>query len=392
MRRVHFPFKFAAPQPCWLCASSPGSLRTVYGRGRRPSTRSVSTKPERSAVRTIFSGIQPTGIPHLGNYFGALANWVRLQDASAPEDKLFFSVVGWHALTLPQDPKALSEARATMIALILASGVDPRRSIVFHQDEVQNHTELAWILGCMTPLGKLKRMTTWKTRLAVSRNANDESEVDDSLLNAGLFTYPILQAADILAYRATHVPVGDDQQQHLELTRDICEIFNRAYPKPAPLFRLPEIILTPSKRILSLRDPTAKMSKSAVDSNSRILLTDSYDTIAKRIRAAVTDSISSITFDPVKRPGTSNLLTILSACTGETPTVLAGRYEGSNHGVLKKDVVEAVEETLRRPRAEFARLREDRAFLLGVARDGAEKAREYSDRTMVEVRKRVGLN
>ncbi|KAH9165793.1 hypothetical protein EDB89DRAFT_2007793 [Lactarius sanguifluus] len=392
MRRVHFPFKFTAPQPCSLCASSPGSLRTVYYRGRAPLKRSVSTKPERSAARTIFSGIQPTGIPHLGNYFGALANWVRLQDASAPEDKLFFSVVGWHALTLPQDPKALSEARATMIALILASGVDPRRSIVFHQDEVQNHTELAWILGCMTPLGKLKRMTTWKTRLAVSRNANDESEVDDSLLNAGLFTYPILQAADILAYRATHVPVGDDQQQHLELTRDICEIFNRTYPKPAPLFRLPEIILTPSKRILSLRDPTAKMSKSAVDPNSRILLTDSHDTIAKRIRAAVTDSISGITFDPVERPGTSNLLTILSACTGETPMALAGRYEGSNHGVLKKDVVDAVEETLRRPRAEFARLREDRAFLLGVARDGAEKAREYSDRTMVEVRKRVGLN
>ena len=148
----------------------------------------------------------------------------------------------------------------------------------------------------------------------------------------------------------------------------------------------------PSKRILSLRDPTAKMSKSAIDPNSRILLTDSYDTIAKRIRAAVTDSIPGITFDPEKRPGTSNLLTILSACTGETPTVLAGRYEGSNHGVLKKDVVEAVEETLRRPRGEFERLRKDPAFLLGVARDGAAKAREYSNRTMVEVRRRVGLD
>ena len=148
----------------------------------------------------------------------------------------------------------------------------------------------------------------------------------------------------------------------------------------------------PSKRILSLRDPTAKMSKSAVDPNSRILLTDPYDTIAKRIRGAVTDSISGITFDPVNRPGTSNLLTILSTCTGETPTMLARRYEGSNHGVLKKDVVEAVEEMLRRPRGEFARLREDRTFLLDVAREGAEKAREYSDRTMKEVRRRVGLD
>ncbi|KAI0255329.1 Aminoacyl-tRNA synthetase [Lactifluus subvellereus] len=144
--------------------------------------------------RIIFSGIQPTGIPHLGNYFGALANWVRLQDAAAPEDKLFFSIVGWHALTLPQDPKMLSEARTTMIALILASGINPRRSVVFHQDE-------ASVLSCLTPVGKLRRMTTWKTRLTVSRDANSESEVDDSLLNAGLFTYPILQAADILAYR-----------------------------------------------------------------------------------------------------------------------------------------------------------------------------------------------
>ena len=208
------------------------------------------------------------------------------------------------------------------------------------------------------------------------------------------------------------MPVGEDQQQHLELTRDLCEIFNRTYPKPAPLFRLPETILgasdpqwprpriiystvhfvAPSKRILSLRDPTAKMSKSAADPNSRILLTDSYDTIAKRIRAAVTDSISDITFDPIKRPGTSNLLTIISACTGETPAALGERYEGRNHGALKKDVVEAVEETLRRPRGEFARLREDRSFLLEVARDGAEKAREYSDRTIKEVRERVGLN
>ena len=162
----------------------------------------------------------------------------------------------------------------------------------------------------------------------------------------------------------------------------------RPFSYPSRLF----IFAAPSKRILSLRDPTAKMSKSAVDPNSRILLTDSYDTIAKRIRGAITDSITGITFDPVKRPGTSNLLTILSACTGETPAVLVGRYEGSDHGVLKKDVVEAVEETLRRPRAEFARLREDRAFLLDVARDGAGKAREYSDRTMKEVRRRVGLD
>ncbi|KAI0263769.1 tryptophanyl-tRNA synthetase [Gloeopeniophorella convolvens] len=388
MRRV-LPFRLASS----YCRATP-SGRSVVACSTRSlgaySTRNVSTNSESS--RIIFSGIQPTGIPHLGNYFGALANWVYLQRTAAPEDKLLFSVVGWHALTLPQDPKALLEARTTMTALILASGIDPKRSIVFHQDEVQNHTELAWIFSCLTPIGKLKRMTTWKTRLAVSRNANDESEVDDSLLNTGLFTYPVLQAADILAYGATHVPVGEDQQQHLELTRDIADIFNRTYPNPKPLFRLPELTLTPSKRILSLRDPSVKMSKSAADPNSRVLLTDSYETIAKRVRSAVTDSVSGITYDPVGRPGTSNLITILSACTGEAPTTIAGRYAGSNHGALKKDVVEAVEEALRGPRAEFARLREDKAYLAQVARDGAEQARAHSDATLREVRRRVGLS
>ncbi|KAI0255326.1 tryptophanyl-tRNA synthetase [Lactifluus subvellereus] len=390
-----------APRSLRLACTGRSNCRRAAQKLGSSLKRNVSTKSD--SPRIIFSGIQPTGIPHLGNYFGALANWVRLQDAAAPEDKLFFSIVGWHALTLPQDPKMLSEARTTMVALILASGINPRRSVVFHQDEASNHTELAWILSCLTPVGKLRRMTTWKarcfawTRLAVSRNANNESEVDDSLLNAGLFTYPILQAADILAYRqnhprATHVPVGEDQQQHLELTRDLAEIFNHTYPSPTPLFQTPELMLTPSKRILSLRDPTAKMSKSAVDPRSRILLTDSYETIVKRVRSAVTDSVSGITFDPVKRPGTSNLLTILSACTGKVPAVLADRYSASNHGALKKDVVEAVEEALRKPRTEFVRLREDKAFLAQVARDGAEKAREHSDRTMKEIRKRVGLS
>ncbi|TFY73497.1 hypothetical protein EWM64_g10515, partial [Hericium alpestre] len=209
-----------------------------------------------------------------GNYFGALANWVKLQRDAAPEDQLIFSVVGWHALTLPQDPKTLLAARMDMLA-----------------DHVQNHAELAWILSCLTPTGRLKRMTTWKSRLAVSRNANDESEVDDSMLNTGLFTYPVLQAADILAYKATHVPVGDDQQQHLELTRDIADTFNRAYKGSSQLFALPEYMTTPSKRILSLKDPSAKMSKSALDANSRIVMTDTPAEIRTKIRGATTDSI-----------------------------------------------------------------------------------------------------
>ncbi|THH13089.1 hypothetical protein EW146_g7095 [Bondarzewia mesenterica] len=348
-----------------------------------------STAPHRP--RVIFSGIQPTGIPHLGNYFGALANWVKLQREADPSDELIFSVVGWHALTLPQDPKALQTARMDMIALILAVGIDPKRSIVFHQDHVQNHTELAWILSCSTPVGRLRRMTTWKSRLAVSRNANDESEIDDSLLNAGLLTYPVLQAADILAYRATHVPVGDDQQQHLELCRDIADTFNRAYKQPSTLFPLPHHMYTPTRRVLSLKDTSAKMSKSAVDVNSRVVLTDTAAQIKAKIRGATTDSIQGITYDPVNRPGTSNLLLLLAACTDEDVDEVAKRYANKNHGDLKADVSQAIEEAFKGPRSEFERLRGETEYLLRIAEQGAAKAQERSDATMKEVRKRIGL-
>ncbi|KAJ3983552.1 hypothetical protein F5890DRAFT_1522354 [Lentinula detonsa] len=346
-----------------------------------------------NAPRVIFSGIQPTGIPHLGNYLGALSNWVQLQNTAGPSDELLFSIVGWHALTLPQHPRQLSEARMDMLAVLLAIGIDPRRSIIFHQDDNPDHTELAWIFNCITPMGKLRRMTTWKSRLAASRNQGDDADVDEAGLNVGLFAYPVLQAADILAYKATHVPVGDDQTQHLELCRVIADQFNRNFKAEQPLFPLPTQLNTPSKRILSLRDPTSKMSKSSPDSSSRILLTDSPSQISQKIRSAVTDSIPGINYDPVNRPGTANLLTILAACNndedvGET----ARRYGGKNHGALKKDLTEAVEEMLKGPRAEFEKLRMERAYLAQLAREGAEKARLKSEVTMREVRKRVGLS
>ncbi|KAG5640737.1 hypothetical protein DXG03_007366 [Asterophora parasitica] len=379
----------------------------------------------RAPGRVIFSGIQPTGVPHvsielnlsafcfaneiaqLGNYLGALSNWVKLQKTAAPDDELLFSIVGWHALTLPQDPETLATSRRDLLATLLAIGLDPKRSVLFHQDHVcaklsgrdpflslsqnQAHTELAWILNCITPIGKLRRMTTWKTRLAASRNANNESEVDESLLNAGLFTYPVLQAADILAYRATHVPVGEDQTQHLELCRDLADIFNRTFPSSRPLFHLPSQLNTISRRILSLRDPTSKMSKSSPDLQSRILLTDTEAQIKSKIRSAVTDSIVGITYDPVARPGTSNLLTILAACTDDDVSEVVRRYEGKGHGHLKEDVAEAVEEMIKGPRAEFERIRHETAFLEEVARSGAEKARDRSEITMTQVRERLGL-
>ncbi|VDB84526.1 unnamed protein product [Peniophora sp. CBMAI 1063] len=358
---------------------------------RLASRRHLSTQASHNSPKpkVIFSGIQPTGIPHLGNYFGALKHWVHLQNTASPNDTLLFSIVGWHALTLPQSPSALLAARHDMLALLLAVGIDPSRSIVFHQDAVQYHTELGWVLNCLTSVGRLQRMTTWKSRLAVSRGANDESEVDESLLNAGLLTYPVLQAADILLYKTTHVPVGDDQAQHIELTRDIADAFNRSFTRAKPLFPLPNVQTTPAKRILSLRDPSAKMSKSARDPKSRIELNHSPADIATRIRGAVTDSVPGITYDPVERPGTANLLDLLSACTGELPQILALRFNG--HGALKKELTEALVEEMKGPREEFERLREDRGFLEDVAKKGAEKASERAGKTMLEVRRLVGL-
>ncbi|TFK66763.1 tryptophanyl-tRNA synthetase [Pluteus cervinus] len=344
--------------------------------------------------RVVLSGIQPTGVPHLGNYLGAMTNWVRLERTSSPQDELLYTVVGWHALTLPQDPKALMESRIDMLATLLAIGLDPKRSVIFHQDQVRGHTELAWILSCLTPVGWLRRMTTWKSRLATSRNANDESEVDESLLNAGLLTYPVLQAADILLYKATHVPVGDDQTQHLQLTRDIADHFNRTFKQPHqkhPYFPLPTQVDTPTKRILSLKDPSSKMSKSAPDIKSRILLTDTAPQIQTKLRSAVTDSIHGITFDPVNRPGISNLLTILSACSEEPIEQVVERCRDYGHAQLKTEVADAVEEMVREPREKFERLRKERGYLEQVAKEGAEKAGEKAEKTMNEVRKLIGL-
>ncbi|KAF9009617.1 tryptophanyl-tRNA synthetase [Cyathus striatus] len=354
-----------------------------------------STEPVKKARRVVFSGIQPTGVPHLGNYLGALSSWVKLQKNAAAEDDLIFSIVGWHALTLPQNAKELSISRSDMLATILAIGIDPKRSVIFHQDDNRAHVELSWLLSCLTPVGKLRRMTTWKSRLAASRNANSNEEVDESLLNTGLFTYPVLQAADILVYRTTHVPVGEDQTQHLELARDLADIFNRTFKSKSsktPFFPLPIQVNAPSRRVLSLKDPTSKMSKSAPDVQSRILMTDSAFQIKSKIRSAVTDSILGITYDPENRPGAANLLTILAACTDEDVATVAAKYESSNHGQLKNDVADAVEEMLKSPRAEFEKLKNEKAYLQRVANEGAEKAKEMSEVTMQEVRKRVGLH
>ncbi|CAE6444185.1 unnamed protein product [Rhizoctonia solani] len=386
--------------------------------------------------KTIFSGIQPTGIPHLGNYLGAIYNWVNLQRNAAPTDRLFFSIVGLHALTLPQNPIKLRQERLDTLAILLAVGLDPRRSVIFCQDqvsltlselhmkltlcEVPQHAELAWMLNCTTPMGKLQRMTTWKSKLAISRNANSTDEIDESHLNLGLFAYPVLQAADILLYRqvtsfkvlsaltqgycslnsATHVPVGEDQQQHLELSRDLADLFNRTHKER--VFPLPQHITTPAKRILSLRDPSQKMSKSAPHPASRILLTDPPEMIEKKIKSAVTDSERGVEYDPAARPGVANLLTILDACRGlsgetlpgDTSTrleTLASEISTLSHADLKRLVNDAVQSTIAPIRDEYTRIRADESYLRDVAEAGRMRAFEVAEDTMVNVREVLGV-
>ncbi|KAI0081400.1 tryptophanyl-tRNA synthetase [Panus rudis PR-1116 ss-1] len=340
--------------------------------------------------RTIFSGIQPTGIPHLGNLLGALLNWVRLQESAKENETLIYSIVGWHALTLPQDPDALRQSRSDMLAVLLAIGIDPKRSILFYQEDNAYHTDLAWLFNCITSVGKLNRMTTWKSRLATAQNSRDE-EVDESLLNAGLLTYPVLQAADILLYRATHVPVGEDQRQHIELSRDIADAFNYRFCKKKSLFIKPECLTSPTPRVLSLRDSTSKMSKSAPDTKSRILLTDTDKEILQKIRSAVTDSSREIAYDPENRPGVANLLTILSACTGEDVHSISRRLTDKGSAALKNEVAEAVIDLIRKPREEFQRIRNETAYLENIADEGAAKARKHSAWTMQQARDLVGL-
>ncbi|KAL9935474.1 hypothetical protein V8E36_005822 [Tilletia maclaganii] len=374
------------------------------------STPSQVDQPKKKKI--IFSGIQPTGVPHLGNYLGALCNWSDLQAAAQPEDELFFSIVGFHSITMPQDPKKLFEERRDMLAALLAVGISPERCTLFQQDQVSEHTELAWILNCVTPFGKLSRMTTWKSKLVIARGggASEAVVADESNLLLGLFAYPVLQAADILLYKSTHVPVGDDQVQHLELTRDIADSFNARYKRR--IFPPPELMLTPAKRILSLRDPTAKMSKSAPDANSRVMLTDTPAQIAAKLKRAVTDGEPGLNYDPITRPAVSNLLLILSTLRNRqlrreaggseeasvsaavTPAEVAEELNqrgGGGAAALKAAVTEAVIESLAPVQRELVRLLADRAYLVEVERQGRDKARERASRTMDEIRKVVGF-
>lgn len=324
--------------------------------------------------KLIFSGIQPTGTFTLGNYIGAIRNWAPLQE----EYNCIYSIVDMHAITVRQDPVKLRQHTLEAYALILACGIDPEKSIAFIQSHVKTHAELNWILACSTQFGELSRMTQFKDKSA--KHADD--------VNAGLFTYPVLMAADILAYNADLVPVGVDQKQHLELARNIAQRFNAKYGE---FFTVPDpYIPKVGAKVMSLQEPTKKMSKSDENPNSCILILDDKDTIIRKFKRAVTDSEAEVCYREGK-DGINNLMTIYSAVTDKTFADIESEFAGKGYGDFKLAVGEAVADHLQPVRDNFARLIADKAYLKDCYTKGAEKALRISQKTVSKVYRKVGF-
>jgi tryptophanyl-tRNA synthetase len=330
-----------------------------------------------SSQKRVFSGVQPTSDSlHLGNALGAVTQWVALQD----EFDAIFCVVDLHAITLPQDPTELRRRTLVTAAQYLALGIDPSRSTVFVQSHVPAHTELAWVLGCFTGFGQASRMTQFKDK--AQRQGSESTTV-------GLFTYPVLQAADVLLYDTDLVPVGEDQRQHLELARDVAQRFNSRFPGT---FVVPQVLIPKATaKINDLADPTAKMSKSAGTEAGLINLLDDPKLTAKKIRSAVTDSEREVRYDPDAKPGVSNLLTIQSAVTGTDVDKLVEAYAGRGYGDLKADTADAVVEFVTPVKARVDELVSDPTELEAILKRGAERATEVSAKTIANVYERLGF-
>ncbi|MCI8464911.1 MAG: tryptophan--tRNA ligase [Lachnospiraceae bacterium] len=324
--------------------------------------------------KTLFSGMQATGNLTLGNYLGALKNWVTISD----EYQCFYSVVDMHSITVRQDPATLRKRARVLMSLYLAAGLDPKKNCIYYQSHVSAHAELAWILNCFTYMGELNRMTQFKDKAA--KHADN--------INAGLFTYPVLMAADILLYQADVVPVGIDQMQHLEITRDIAQRFNSVYGE---VFTIPEVYLGKvGAKIMSLQDPSKKMSKSDENPNGSIYLMDDQDTIMRKCKRAVTDSVGEIRYSD-EQPGLKNLIEIYRACTGKTADEVVKEFDGKGYGDFKAAVGEAVAAVLVPLQAEQAKLMADKAYLDGIIKENAEKAGYYANKTLRKVQKKVGF-
>ena len=325
--------------------------------------------------KKVLSGVQSTGRLTLGNYFGAINNWVKMQE----EYDCYYMIANLHSLTVRNNPETLKNNTKKIIALYLAAGLDPQKNTLFIQSQVKEHAELSWILNCYTYMGELSRMTQFK----------DKSEKHTDNINAGLFTYPVLMAADILLYQADYVPVGVDQMQHLEITRDIAERFNKLYGKT---FVIPEVYLGKvSSKIMGLQDPTAKMSKSATNLNDVIFLEDEPDLILKKFKKAVTDSENKVQYNPENKPGVSNLMQIYSSATGSTLKEIEKEFEGSGYGDFKTKVAEAVISKLEPIQNKYNDLLNNQGYLEEIYTRGAEKARELASKTLKDVKERIGI-
>lgn len=324
--------------------------------------------------KTLFSGMQATGNLTLGNYLGALKNWVTISD----EYQTFYSVVDMHSITVRQDPAELRKRARNLLALYIAAGLDPEKNCIYYQSHVSGHAELAWILNCFTYMGELNRMTQFKDKAA--KHADN--------INAGLFTYPVLMAADILLYQADVVPVGIDQMQHLELTRDLAIRFNNIY---GDVFTVPEAYIGKAgAKVMSLQDPSRKMSKSDENPNASIYLMDDPDTIIRKFKRAVTDSEACVRYSD-EQPGIRNLIDIYSACTGKTPQEIEAEFDGKGYGDFKMAVGESVVSVLKPLQDRFNDLSRDKAYLDSMIKRNAEKAQYFSNKTLRKVQKKVGF-
>ena len=328
----------------------------------------IKTKP------ILFSGVQPSGAITIGNYIGAIRNFVLLKDSY----RCLFSIVDLHALTVRREPALLRRRTVELAALYIACGLDPEENLIYCQSHVPEHAELTWILSCYTYMGELSRITQFKAK----------SETNSDNINAGLFTYPVLMAADILLYQTQIVPVGADQKQHLEITRDIAQRFNALY---GDVFVVPEVYMhKETAKIMSLSDPSRKMSKSDPE-ESYISLLDSPDDIRRKLKRAVTDSDTNIAFDPENKPGVSNLITIYSALSGDSVEKTVEHFNGKGYGDLKKEVTEVVIESLKPIQDRYNELIKDKQYINGILKYNAERAGSIAQRTLRKVYKKVGL-
>ena len=324
--------------------------------------------------KILFSGMQATGNLTLGNYLGALKNWVSLAD----EYECFYSVVDMHSITVRQDPATLRKRARALLMLYIAAGIDPEKNCLYYQSHVSGHAELAWILNCFTYMGELNRMTQFKDKAA--KHADN--------INAGLFTYPVLMAADILLYQADVVPVGIDQMQHLEITRTIAERFNNIY---GDVFTVPEAYIGKvGAKIMSLQDPSKKMSKSDENPNGSIYLMDDRDTVIRKCKRAVTDSEGCIRYSD-DQPGVKNLISIYCACTGKTPEQTEREFDGQGYGVFKEAVGEAINDILTPLQKKVAELEKEKDYIDGIIINNAERAQYTANKTLRKVQKKIGF-